>query len=397
MYPLRAILVGHPEAESAAIRGALANLAVIVDAEFTDADKVIRNRGSLVQSKYLFVASVNAASDLDQIRRLLRAFPGNPILALLNQDSDVQGLLTTQRAGAIQIAFKPLQSDDLQAALETIALQLGINAAGSKVIVVCGVTEGAGATSLAVNLANEIATVLQIDCVLAELSQGMGNLASYLDLEPRITTRDLLADAAALELPRVKQALSKVSDHLRALAGPYREPSTLAPSSVRVLQLIGHLRRLADAVVLDMPYDFGQTYLSAFTASDEILLMGEQTVPSVHDLRVVRDSLEKGTVDAKRHYVISRFDSSDDQFSTNRLKDIFQTDHIWPVSNDRLAFRSAMNEGKTLRGMSSRSAAVRDVEQLAAALFGLNKPTPEPPRFLQWISHWFSREHLPQT
>jgi pilus assembly protein CpaE len=397
MYPLRAILVGHPEAEAAAIRGALANLAVIVDAEFTDADQVIHNRDSLVQSKYLFVARVNAASDLLQIRRLLRAFPGNPILALLNQDSDLQGLLTTQRAGAIQIAFRPLQSDDLQAALETITLQLGINAASSKAIVVCGVTEGAGATSLAVNLANEIATVLQIDCVLVELSPGMGNLATYLDLEPRITTRDLLTDAAAMELPRVKQALSKVADHLHVLAGPYREPSTLAPSPARVLQLIGHLRRLADVVVLDMPYDFGQTYLGAFAASDQILLVGEQTVPSVHDLRIVRDSLEKGTVDAKRHYVISRFDFSDDQFSTERLKEIFQTDQVWPVSNDRLAFRSAMNEGKTLRGMFSHSAAVRDVQQLAAALFGLNKPTAESPRFMQRISQWFSREQLPQT
>lgn len=385
MYPLEAVLIGCGEAESSAFRQLLGNLAIRIDSQFGNAQSAIEDRQKREGKKSVFLVRVNTASDLDPIRRLLRAFPGSPILAMMNADSDSQALLSTQRAGAAQTVLVPLVPDDLQTALDTIALQFGQTSNASKTLAVLGVTEGAGATSLAINLAHEIAQNHGRRCILTELTTGMGRLATYLDLEPVRTTHDLFDESVELDVPLVQQALVELVQGLHLLAGPYRVPSGAIPSPARALRLLGHLRRLAEVLVIDMSYEFGRGILGHLTNADHILLVGQQSVPSLHDLKLVNEAIHEEGGSAVCHLVIDHFDPTDEQFTLKRLQEVFPEQRLWSVANDIPAFKAAMNEGKVLRQQAPHSRALRDIDALTRALLDVNDPLSPAPIF-----GWFS-------
>ena len=89
MYPFRAVIVGGSEAERTTIRREVTNLSMAVEYEFDDIDKAISQRPVLADTKCCFLVKVNSTANMDQLARLNQFFMGKPIVALLNEDSDL--------------------------------------------------------------------------------------------------------------------------------------------------------------------------------------------------------------------------------------------------------------------------------------------------------------------
>jgi hypothetical protein len=119
---------------------------------------------------------------------------------------------------------------------------------------------GCGATTLAVNLAAEAAARHDLPTVLLEASTRLGRLAVLLNIKPDHTTQDLFA--SPLDLGSVSQALTPLRERLHVLAGPYQNVAMVRPAVGDFLHLIDLLRRLADFVVIDMPYTFDEDYFA---------------------------------------------------------------------------------------------------------------------------------------
>ena len=99
----------------------------------------------------------------------------------------------------------------------------------NRVIAVAGVTGGCGATTMAINIAFEISqTHPTLRVVLAELSLQVGKLPLYLNVEPRLTTHDLLKDIHRIDLYFMQQALTPVVEGFSILAGPYHAVAPLS-------------------------------------------------------------------------------------------------------------------------------------------------------------------------
>jgi hypothetical protein len=157
MYPFKAILVGDtPEFES--VRRELHTAAAEVEAAFLDASAAITWLTQAPEARRLFVVSVSGPDPLQGIKQLRGACVGQPLLALTDGAAvDKEGLLRLMRAGVDQVVFLPLQSGDFRVALETLAWQFGQVVGQSPTVAVIGVTPGSGITTVAVNLAHEIA------------------------------------------------------------------------------------------------------------------------------------------------------------------------------------------------------------------------------------------------
>ena len=76
----------------------------------------------------------------------------------------------------------PLDANDFQQALAVIGLQFDRGMLDRQVIAVTSATGGSGATTIAANLAYEIAEQVGRSTILAELTQQMGSLASIFDI-----------------------------------------------------------------------------------------------------------------------------------------------------------------------------------------------------------------------
>ena len=113
----------------------------------------------------------------------------------------------------------PLDREDFQRALKVVGSQFGRAILDHHVFAVAGAVGGSGATTIAINLASEIAHRFRRSTILAELSLQIGALASMLDVHPRMTLPQLLKEFHRLDDLLVEKSLVPVADGLRVLAG----------------------------------------------------------------------------------------------------------------------------------------------------------------------------------
>jgi pilus assembly protein CpaE len=370
MYPLKAVLIGCDENRLPELRHELAEQGVSIETEFATVNEAVSRLPVTRNDRRLFVQYVPSPVECRQLERLNNVFVGRPVLALLDDGNDLSLLFQAMRAGAAQVVLAPLDVEDFRAALARIARQFGYSATTSRVIAVTGVNEGCGATTLAINLAEEFASQQRLTSLLIELSLGMGRLATYLDIDPRTTTHDLLSDAERLDLDTVRQALVRVDEHFHALAGPFKGIPTHRPAGDQVLRLVEYARRLAQVVVLDMPYTYDDTYFRTLAAADAVVLVAEQTVPAVHALKTLRDTLQQGEGFGTVYPVINRYDTRREEFTVERLKELLGVAELYTIADDPARCAAAVNSGRLLRQAAPRSRALADISGLTDVLLG---------------------------
>jgi pilus assembly protein CpaE len=369
MYPLPVILIGHDENVLPHVRRELRDQGVRLGTEFRDIDRALAGLRLAPDEMQLFIVHLEGPESLPKLRQLSGIFVGRPILALLGApERDPAFLLNAMRAGAAQIAVLPLQAEDFRASLNCIALQFGRSATDTQLLAVSGVTGGCGTTTLAVNLAYEIAHRHGLHCLLLELSFRMGVLATYLNIEPRYTTLDLLRISDRLDVFAVQQALTRVADRLDVLAGPYRAIALPQTSAQDVARLIECAKQLAAVVVLDLPCSYDDLYFETLATANHVVLVGEQKVPSVRALKLVQETLQREAGQCKQHLVINRYDPKVSGFDADRLQRLLQVPRLHTIADDPEAVTAAVNNGRPLRLEAPQAGALADIDALADLL-----------------------------
>jgi pilus assembly protein CpaE len=333
-----------------------------------------------VGESFLLVVHLASDADVARLRGLCTALPGQPVLALLSPGGDMSRLVAAMRAGAGQVVPLPLAPDDFLGALDVLGGQLTRTAEPGRVLAVCGVTGGCGATTLALNLAHELAwrssggveavggAAAVPSCLLVELARQMGTLATYLDLEPSCTTRDLLADPSKLTVQGVRWALAWAPSGLAVLAGPYQDLAGAPLSSRGVFQLVDLCRRLAPVVVLDVPCTFDEFQFETLALAEAVLLVGVQSVSSVRALKLLRDTLEREEGIQGMRLVVNRYNAHLPGFGADRLAELLHVEKVWTVAADYPAVTAAANHGRPLRLAVPHSRILADIATLATAV-----------------------------
>lgn len=370
MYPLKAILVNCTDATVSALQQAMTAQGAAIDAYFPTIHAVTSSLLLASGEARLFVVEVRSEEEVRQLKWLSGSFVGQPIIALLPVGKSQALLIATMRAGAGQVVTLPLTPADFQEALECIAIQHGYTVQQARVYAVSGVTGGCGATTLALNLAWEMAQLQSGRCLLIELSFQMGMLASYLNVQPTLTLNDLFHVGNHLDIHQVQNALTPVTDRLFLLTGPYRAITPVSVSPRRVLELLDHARRLASTVVLDVPCTYDDLYFEPLAAADQVILVGEQKLPSIRNLKVIRDTLEREEGIRTPTLVINRYDPAIPGFHIERLMEVLQAPQLKTIASDYASVIASIHAGQSLGRKVPESPVVRDIARLARHLLG---------------------------
>lgn len=383
MYPLKIILIGCPEPVRGPLRQALGNQLAVVETELGDVPQAARLRfedGNL----RLFLVYLKTAADLEYLRRLHGAFPDHAILGLRDAGSDQSIFTGALRAGAAFVVSVPVDGEDLAIALGWIAKQFGFQMNESRLIAVSGVTGGCGATSMALNLAGEIVHSRKLRTILVDLSLRMGTLATCLNVEPKMSIRDLLDNPEAVDVDLLRQTLTPIADKFDLLPGPQHAVRTTAPSWPAVHHVVRHLKPLADVVVLHVPCTYEDLQFDALAAADQAVLLLEQKVPAVRALQMVRQSLLEKQTNGEAHYVINRYDPRLKGFTCAELEKLLHVP-LGTIAEDSAQTR-ALNQGVRLREAAPGSRVLADLNVLLdrlvpAAAPATRKAAPAPTVF----------------
>lgn len=256
---------------------------------------------------------------------------------LIAEDVTPASLHSLLRQGADEFVPYPLPEKELAEAIDRVrAADDVIDIAGATpklqsdnqkegaVIVVHGLAGGTGSTTLAVNLAWELATQIKENgpsVCLIDLDLQYGAVATCLDLPRREVVYDMLSDTEGMDDEIFGQSLLTFQDKMQVLTAPADMLPLDLISSEDVNRILTMARRHFDYVVIDMPSTLVSWSESVLSASHVYFAMLEMDMRSAQNALRFKRALQSEDLPAEKlRYVMNRAPKFTDLSGKSRIK-----------------------------------------------------------------------------
>ena len=256
---------------------------------------------------------------------------------LIAEDVTPASLHSLLRKGADEFVPYPLPEGELQQAIDHVraanapqvapAPSTQLNTGPSKegaVIVSHGLAGGTGATTLAVNLAWELATIHGDESpsvCLIDLDLQFGAVSTFLDLARREVVYDMLSDTENLDADIFAQSLLTYQDKLEVLTAPadMLPLDLLGPEDIT--RVIDMARSHFDYVVIDMPSTLVQWSETVLQAAHVYFATIELDMRSAQNTLRFKRALQSEELPVEKlRYVMNRAPKFTDLSGKSRIK-----------------------------------------------------------------------------
>jgi pilus assembly protein CpaE len=298
------------------------------------------------------------------VSALTREWPGTGFI-LLSAKLDPVLMLEGMRAGIRECVAEPLTADELNAAIDRVAVTEH-EAAGS-VFAFVGAKGGVGTTTAAVNVALELASVAPKRTLLIDLHLSNGDAAVFLAEEPRFTLADAIDNAHRLDEAFLRSLVLRTKSNLDLLASPDSGTGGSADAG-RIRTLIGFAATHYRFTVLDVPRS-EPSVLDALQAAERIVIVGNQELATVRRASRMAAMLRQRYGKERLALAIARYDPRS-EIGQDDIERAVGAKVRWVLPSDYRRAVEALNTGKPLSlGNHNRLAA--SFKSLALDLVGL--------------------------
>jgi pilus assembly protein CpaE len=285
----------------------------------------------------------------------------------------VRNLLRLERSDILEAPFSPEQ---LSAAVVGLLATSQIAPAASgdtRCWAVSGAVGGAGATTLAIEIATALAARTRKDrsVCLIDLNLADGAAAAYLGAQACMRLADFGQAAERMDAAMLQAFVTPVSKELDLIAG-VRDPNAFeAATRDAVLRMLEVACECYDWVILDMPRHRRPWTLEVLAGCDEVLVISELTVPALLAARSYADEIERDVASGlKPSIVLNRlasrvFGPAPSMVEAERA---LQRKAEGGVSSDWEAAAASANLGGPIAQHRPKSKIVKDVQMLVERL-----------------------------
>lgn len=196
-------------------------------------------------------------------------------------------------ASLADVLILPQPPDVIAFALhKAVRNRSSVQAQSCRVITVSSTKGGTGKTSIAVNVAVELAN-RGLRTLLVDLDVQFGDVGIVLGLDrPEKTLRDLaLGSALDLDAEKLRGFVIRSTQTLDILPAPLRPEEADDIEAAQIATILQIARSLYDAIVVDTAPLFDGPMLAALDRSQELLLVSTPDVPAMKNIRLALQTL----------------------------------------------------------------------------------------------------------
>lgn len=245
---------------------------------------------------------VRAPGAIERFRRLAATTRDQRVIAAAREATGEQ-VRALFRAGAGDVLTGPFTGDMLRNALtEVLQATSAVGLVNGSVISVVKGCGGAGATTVALNLASLMAAgdpkrqrAAHSTGVL-DLDLQFGDAALALDLQPRSTIVDVLKAQERVDPKFLESVMTEHASGLKLLAAAPSVVPLDAMSAEFALDLVEHCAATFERTFIDMPASWNDWTLPVLARSDVIVLVTAPTVAGAAGARRVLAALQDAAV-----------------------------------------------------------------------------------------------------
>jgi len=288
----------------------------------------------------------------------------------------VRNLLRLERSDVLDA---PYSHENIAAALGELMAVPGVVAppetggAVARCWAITGAVGGSGATTLAIEIANQLCARQDKDksVCLIDLNLADGAAAAYLGATPAMRLADLGAVADKLDVAMLDAFVTPVTSRFHLLAAA-RDPTAFdtVPREA-ILRLLEVACESYDWVILDMPRHRKSWTLEALGGCNEVLVVSELTVPALLAARSLSDEIERDMGSGEKpRIVLNRlaarmFGPAPSMAEAERA---LQRKAEAGISSDWEAAEASVNLGGPIATHRPKSKIVKDVQALVEGL-----------------------------
>ncbi|NJB67258.1 pilus assembly protein CpaE [Desulfobaculum xiamenense] len=357
----------------------------------------IRNGDSAPCGVCIYEMGDDRNTDLARIRCLLESgLAAEVFVTAADKNPDL--IIAAMRTGVSEFLPCPVRQQDLHAALKRFTARRNGQQHAEKpaaeekragrIIHVIGGKGGVGSTTIAVNIAVEIAAQNpELPISLVDMRYPLGEVPLFLDLEYANTWGEAARDISRLDATFLASLMARYRNGLDVLPAPSRREEAEAVSPQAVATLMKQLKTSYDTVIVDgSPYP-DDVSLAAMEEADTILMVLVLSLPCLANVRKLLetfDSMSPG-LSGKVRLVVNRH-LSKAEISVAEAEELLGRKTSWLIENDYAATLSAINQGRPLTECAPSSPVARNLARLAREI-----RRPEPATASRHSSGLFSR------
>jgi len=307
----------------------------------------------------------NPKAVVEVIDQVSSRFQDVALIALSNNTAP-DAILAPMRAGCDQFVCEPIDDDDLANAVARVASRRLLSTTKSRTICVVGASGGVGATSIACNLALEIAQLSQRECALVDLHLQMGNVAVNFDCDPKYTIYDLASSGTELDGAMLASTMTALPEGVVLLTRPQEleQAESVTPDIVdRVLDILADTY---ENVVLDVPGRFDAHTIPIFGRADLILVVCQMLVPIIRNAMRFCDALNRLGVPRERiEIVVNRADGRTGRLTEKDVMDTMKKPIFANIPNDFQFVARSIDVGKPISSLDENNAVRSAIRKIA--------------------------------
>ncbi len=253
---------------------------------------------------------------------------------------------------------------------------------------------GVGTTTVAVNVAEQLAIHTGGSAILLDINMPLGDSALYINPGGRefYSINDFILNINRLDDDLMGNAIACHSSGLRYLGLPANLEELESITDVNIKMVLTVLRRYYNYVIVDCPSDLNPVTLACLDDSAAIMLVAEPSLSSMRAVRVAFDTCRQlGYPAQSLKLILNRTIPQGDEI-INELLEALQIPVDANIENNYLTFVSALHKGCLLQEFAPKSRANQQMKDIATLLLpdGLEEGKPVLSSSSKKKTAWFS-------
>lgn len=284
-------------------------------AHFSDGERDAVRTARAHQPDIVCIAGLAGVLNFEAfVSELREAAPGAAFVGVLDRrqfdsgDDETAFVVTATRAGLRDFVRRPLSSAELTTSIRRIrdAKQPGEERAvpAGHVTVFISNKGGVGKSTLAVNVACELAQRAPGRVLLVDAALQLGLCATMLDLEPSVTMHDVVTQIDRLDTTLLRELTVAHESGLDLLAAPGDAVEAAAVREDHLSRMLAVARTAYDHVIVDTFPILDGIAIAAFDRADEVWQVVAPTVPTVLGAERLNGLLEGVGVERNRQHIV---------------------------------------------------------------------------------------------
>ena len=317
---------------------------------FSDYDEALLELKSVEDDKIVVVDISNSIDIVEKIRLYTSK------IVVLSTDYSTNLIVKALRYGAKEFLPKPVIKEDLKRIVTALYSLDDFDDDTAKIISIYSNKGGIGKTTIASNLAVELAKVTRDKVALIDLNLQLGDISTFLDIQSNFDVSYVIKNLMEKKEEVILQAFDKYKNtSLYVLSDPayIEESESIKPQDLEVL--LRTLRKVFSYIVIDLSSNIDANTLKILDKSDLVLFTTIVNIPAIRNCqRCLTLFRSRNYPKNKVKIVVNRFMESDD-ITVEDIETAIGEKIYWKIPNNYFSIMEAINKGVAVSEVSANS------------------------------------------